>query len=85
MIHNFFCLGLFASWEFLRSQQGRGGGGTTLRGQFFLRKKGHFLKYLFVYCKVLGARAPSAPGSYVYGFQRSEKSVSCEQVPYKDT
>ena len=46
-----------------------GGGARHFEGTFSLRKKRYFLKMkgLFFVCrKILGASAPSAPGSYVY-------------------
>ena len=45
-------------------------GGTTLRGNFFLRKKGHFLKIkraLLCLLQNLEATCPQYPSSYIYG------------------
>ena len=53
-----------------RRKRLRLGGARHFEGTFFFRKRGHFLKIkmgtsLFI-AKSWGARAPSAPGSYVY-------------------
>ena len=45
------------------------GGAQHFEGTFFFRKRGHFLKIKWAFLCLLqnlGARAPSAPGSYVY-------------------
>ena len=50
--------------------------GTTSRGHFFLKKKGHFLKIkraLLCLLQNLGGHVPPVPpGSYLYEFLRKE-------------
>ena len=54
-------------------------GGTTLRGHFFLKKKGAFLKIkraLLCLLENLGGHVPPVPpGSYVYAVDHSNREM----------